>query len=164
MYDLVKKRYKELYNEDLNLDNLLESVQEQLQYMEETKGEPMVIKYQDKYLLVDGSKESPQRRSVCYDKEARVNRKKYPPETSALEECEKHGVKLMNQEIYNHLQSLKAVDLKTSSWIQTPQEIRSLGGALFSDRRYNQVFTYHNGADSYYGARGFRVYIELNKK
>lgn len=164
MIDTILKRYKETYNEDFQAVALLEPFYAQIQYMEETKGEPMILKYQDSYLLVDGSKETPDRRSVCYDKDSRINRKKFPPITSALEECEKHQVFLMTQDIYHHLQLIKPVDLKTSSWILTPEPIRSLGGALFSDRRYNQVFTYHNGADSYYGVRGFRVFVELGKQ
>ncbi|MBE0686548.1 MAG: DUF4256 domain-containing protein, partial [Anaerolineaceae bacterium] len=96
------------------------------------------------------------RRNVCYDHEALLARKKFPPEESAMHMAEEMGIELLTEEQYRTLQKLGKFDLKTSSWLKTPFEIRKLGGAIFGDRRYNTVFKYHNGADSYYGARGFR--------
>ncbi|CCV64433.1 conserved hypothetical protein [Alteracholeplasma palmae J233] len=140
---------------------------ESLSNMEKTGGEPDVIFYDPdhaKLIFMDCSKETPKgRRSLCYDNDALIGRKKFPPKDSALNLSETMGVELLNQEDYLYLQTLEPVDLKTSSWILTPKEIRELGGALFCDNRYNKVFTYHNGADSYYEARGFRtklVFVE----
>lgn len=135
-----------------------------LEYMEETGGEPDVTEYKGNLYFFDFSKQSPMRRSICYDKEARVNRKKNAPETSAVEEAEKHGIKLLTEEMYFHLQFIENVDEKTSSWIATPKVIRDLGGAIFGSHHYGRTFIYHNGADSYYGARGYRGYIKLSKK
>lgn len=133
-----------------------------LRWMEETNGEPDLLFYNDKIIVVDMVKESPKsRRSLCYDKKARVNRKKFPPKSSALELCKENNVNLMTKEIYEYIQSIESIDLKTSSWILTDSKIRNLGGALFCDRRYDGVFVYHNGADSYYSSRGFRTYFEL---
>ena len=107
-------------------------------------------------LFADCSGESPVgRRSLCYDEAARTARKKNPPESSALAQAEAHGVSLLSEEQYLFLQSLGKLDRKTSSWIRTPEELRALGGALFGERRYGRVFTFHNGADSYYGVRGW---------
>ncbi|MFC4355621.1 DUF4256 domain-containing protein [Chryseomicrobium palamuruense] len=131
-----------------------------LHEMERTGGEPDVVGYDsrtDSYHFYDCVKESPKgRRSCCYDQEAREGRKKFPPETSAVEMAQETGVQLLNEEQYRYLQTLGEFDLKTSSWIVAPDDIRALGGALFGDRRYNTVFTYHNGADSYYASRGWR--------
>ncbi|WP_026691034.1 DUF4256 domain-containing protein [Alteribacter aurantiacus] len=131
-----------------------------LNEMEKTEGEPDVVSYgkeTDTYLFVDCSKESPKgRRSVCYDREALQSRKKYKPETSVIDMITEMGIDLLTEEQYRELQLLGPFDLKTSSWIQTPSRIRDRGGALFCDRRYDTVFVYHNGADSYYAARGFR--------
>ena len=102
-----------------------------------------------------------ERRSVCFDQVAREGRKKFPPETSALEMAELMGVELLTEEEYRYLQTLGEFDLKTSSWIATPSEIRERGGALFGDRRYNTVFAYHNGADSYYASRGWRGVLKV---
>ncbi|WP_339149278.1 MULTISPECIES: DUF4256 domain-containing protein [unclassified Sutcliffiella] len=133
--------------------------------MERTEGEPDVIDYdeeKDEYLFCDCAKESPKgRRSVCYDRAALEARKKHKPENSAMDMVESMGIELLTEEQYRGLQKLGEFDLKTSSWIQTPDEIRKLGGALFCDRRYNHVFVYHNGADSYYGARGFRGLLRV---
>ena len=134
-----------------------------IEQMEEYGGEPDVILYHDKLYMVDFSKETPKpRTSVCYDEEARLSRKKFPPETSAYALCKTIGINLMDEALYRYIQSLEPVDLKTSSWIRTPDDIRSLGGALFGDNRYQTTFIYHNGADSYYGSRGFRGYIILD--
>lgn len=130
--------------------------------MELYGGEPDVIKFQDKLFYVDFSKETPKpRTSTCYDENARLSRKKFPPETSVEAFCDKIGVELMDEMLYRYVQSLEPIDLKTSSWIKTPDHIRALGGAIFGDNRYEQTFIYHNGADSYYGVRGFRGYITL---
>ncbi|RXI96564.1 DUF4256 domain-containing protein [Anaerobacillus alkaliphilus] len=131
-----------------------------LNEMEETGGEPDVIGYDDKtdeYIFYDCSAESPKgRRSICYDREALEARKKHKPENSAIDMATAMGIELLTEEEYRELQRLEQFDLKTSSWVQTPDQIRKLGGAIFCDRRYDTVFMYHNGADSYYGARGFR--------
>ena len=131
-----------------------------LDEMERTEGEPDVIGYDkktDEYIFYDCSVESPKgRRSICYDHEALEKRKENKPKDSALNMAEEMGINILNEEQYKELQQLGKFDSKTSSWIETPSEIRKLGGALFSDFRYNTVFIYHNGADSYYAARGFR--------
>jgi hypothetical protein len=131
-----------------------------LNEMEITDGEPDVVGYDKKtgeYIFYDCSAESPKgRRSVCYDGEALASRKEHKPEDSAIEMAATIGIELLTEEEYRELQQLGNFDTKTSSWVQTPAEIRKLGGALFCDRRYNQVFVYHNGAESYYAARGFR--------
>lgn len=131
-----------------------------LQEMESTGGEPDVVGYDKKtgdYIFYDCSPESPKgRRSTCYDPEALESRKEHKPATSAIRMATEMGVELLTEEQYRELQQLGAFDLKTSSWIQTPTAIRKLGGALFCDRRYDHVFVYHNGAESYYAARGFR--------
>lgn len=133
--------------------------------MERTEGEPDVIGYDkatDEYLFCDCSKESPKgRRSVCYDHAALEARKKFKPENSAMNMATEMGIEMLTEEQYRELQTLGEFDLKTSSWVQTPDEIRKLGGALFCDRRFNHVFLYHNGADSYYGARGFRGMLRV---
>lgn len=131
-----------------------------LNEMESTGGEPDVVGYDEKadeYTFYDCSAESPKgRRSVCYDREALESRKKYKPETSALDMATAMGIELLTEEQYRQLQELGDFDLKTSSWIQTPADIRERGGALFCDCRYGHVFLYHNGAESYYASRGFR--------
>ena len=113
-------------------------------------------------IYVDFSKESPKgRRSLCYDKDARVNRKKFPPASSVCEVCDQWQVELLTENYYHALQEIQAVDLKTSSWLLTPDNIRQLGGAIFGDRRYDTTVIYHNGADSYYASRGFRAKLIL---
>lgn len=145
---------------EVKLDNRTIKVIEE---MEKFGGEPDVISYKNQLYIVDFSKETPKpRTSVCYDEEARLARKKFPPETSALALCKTIGFNLMDEELYRYMQSLEPVDLKTSSWLSTPDDIRALGGALFGDNRYQKTFVYHNGADSYYSARGFRGYIILH--
>ena len=131
-----------------------------LNEMERTGGEPDVVGYDKKtgdYIFYDCSAESPKgRRSVCYDREALESRKEHKPANSAIDMAAAMGIELLTEEQYRDLQKLGELDMKTSSWVQTPAEIRKLGGALFCDRRYDTVFVYHNGAESYYAARGFR--------
>jgi len=131
-----------------------------LNAMESTGGEPDVIGHDKKtgeYIFYDCSAESPkERRSVCYDHEALEKRKEHKPENSAIEMAADMGIELLTEEQYRDLQKLGKFDTKTSSWVKTPGDIRKLGGAIFCDRRYDTVFMYHNGADSYYAARGFR--------
>ena len=131
-----------------------------LNEMERTGGEPDVVGYDKKtgeYVFYDCSAESPKgRRSICYDREALEARKEHKPANSAVAMATDMGIELLTEEQYRELQQLGNFDLKTSSWVQTPADIRKLGGALFCDRRYNHVFLYHNGAESYYAVRGFR--------
>jgi hypothetical protein len=131
-----------------------------LNEMETTGGEPDVVAFDKKtgeYVFYDCSAESPKgRRSVCYDHEALNARKEHKPQNSAIDMAAAMGVELLTEEQYRALQQLGNFDAKTSSWIKTPSEIRKLGGAIFCDFRYGNVFVYHNGADSYYAARGFR--------
>jgi Protein of unknown function (DUF4256) len=131
-----------------------------LSEMERTGGEPDVVGYDKKtgeYLFNDCSAESPKgRRSVCYDREALDSRKEHKPASSAIDMATEMGIEILTEEQYRELQKLGDFDTKTSSWVMTPASIRKLGGAVFCDRRYNTVFLYHNGAESYYAARGFR--------
>jgi hypothetical protein len=136
-----------------------------LNAMEVTGGEPDVIGYDEKtnqFLFYDCSAESPKgRRSLCYDNEALQSRKEFKPKDSAVEMAASIGIELLTEEQYRNLQQFGKFDLKTSSWVKTPAEIRKLGGALFCDRRYDTVFLYHNGAESYYAARGFRGVLRV---
>ncbi len=136
-----------------------------LHEMERTGGEPDVVGYdkkKDEYIFFDCSAESPKgRRSVCYDREALESRKKHKPENNAIDMAAAMGVELLTEEQYRVLQELGNFDLKTSSWVETPSDIRKLGGALFCDCRYEHVFVYHNGAESYYAARGFRASLRV---
>ncbi len=131
-----------------------------LSKMEETGGEPDVVVFDKKpneIIFVDCSEESPKgRRSICYDDEALNSRKENKPKNSAIEICNSIGMEILSEEEYRELQKFGNFDLKTSSWVKTPSSIRKLGGALFCDKRYETVFLYHNGAESYYAARGFR--------
>jgi len=131
-----------------------------LNEMERTGGEPDVVGHDKKtgeYIFYDCSAESPKgRRSICYDREALESRKENKPEDCAVDMAAAMGIELLMEEQYRELQKLGDFDTKTSSWVKTPSEIRKLGGALFCDRRYHTVFVYHNGAESYYAARGFR--------
>lgn len=136
-----------------------------LQEMEQTGGEPDVIDYDkklDDFIFCDCSVESPKgRRSLCYDREALISRKEFKPENSAMDLAETMGIELLTEENYRDLQKLGTFDAKTSSWIKTPAAIRNHGGALFGDFRYGTVFIYHNGASSYYAARGFRGLLRV---
>lgn len=136
-----------------------------LSEMEETGGEPDIIEFDKntgEYVFYDCSAESPKdRRSLCYDHDALESRKEHKPKNSALQMATEMGIQLLTENEYRQLQKTGKFDTKTSSWITTPAEIRELGGALFCDRRYNHVFTYHNGAESYYAARGFRGLLRV---
>ncbi len=131
-----------------------------LNEMERTGGEPDVVGYDNKtgeYIFYDCSAESPKdRRNVCYDRDALESRKEFKPKDTAMDMADAMGIEILTEEQYRELQKLGDFDTKTSSWLKTPSEIRKLGGAIFADRRYDHVFVYHNGAESYYGARAFR--------
>ena len=136
-----------------------------LNEMELTGGEPDVVGRDPEtgeILFMDCSAESPKgRRSICYDREAQEGRKNFPPEQNAVSMAAAMGIELLTEDEYRALQALGNFDLKTSSWVKTPAKIRQLGGALFCDRRYDTIFVYHNGADSYYAARGFRGVLRV---
>ena len=171
MLELLKARFRENKNLHIELNwldvekRLLErpASLEILRRMEESGGEPDTIGYDEKtgkLIFCDCSKESPSgRRSLCYDEKALQRRTKNPPSSSAEQKAKEIGISIMTEELYRRLQSLGEFDLKTSSWIATPDDIRGKGGALFCERRYGTVFTFHNGADSYYSVRGFRGYF-----
>jgi hypothetical protein len=136
-----------------------------LMEMERTGGEPDVVGHDQKtgeYFFFDCSAESPkERRNVCYDREALEARKEFKPKDTAMDMAAAIGIELLTEEQYRELQKLGNFDTKTSSWLKTPSEIRKLGGAIFADHRYDHVFVYHNGADSYYGVRGFRGLLRV---
>jgi len=134
-----------------------------LYQIEQSGGEPGLLSWNDKIAtFCDSSTETPkERRSFCYDPEALLSRKLHKPEHSAVGLADEFGIRLMTEDEYLQLQQLKPVDLKTSSWLHTPDEVRKLGGAIFGDRRFNRTFIYHNGAESYYAARGFRAILEV---
>ena len=133
--------------------------------MEITGGEPDVVGYDKKtgeFIFYDCSPESPKdRRSLCYDRESLESRKEHKPKNNAIDKAAEMGIEILTEEQYRELQKLGEFDMKTSSWVQTPAAIRELGGAIFCDRRYDTVFTYHNGAESYYAARGFRGMLRV---
>ncbi|HXS35906.1 MAG TPA: DUF4256 domain-containing protein [Flavipsychrobacter sp.] len=165
-FDKNKKRHKGI--EWAEVQAKLEAKAEKLwslNEMEETGGEPDVVSYDKKtgeYIFYDCSAESPKgRRNYCYDHEALEARKEAKPEDSAINMAASMGIEILTEEQYRELQKLENFDEKTSSWIETPPNIRKLGGALFCDRRYDHVFTYHNGAQSYYAARGFRGLLRV---
>lgn len=155
-WDQVKKRLAAERNQT-KLGSLYE--------MEQTGGEPDVVHVNDKtgeLLFFDCSPESPAgRRSTCYDQEALKSRKKYPPKNNAADMAARMGIEILNEENYRRLQELGNFDTKTSSWLKTPESVRDLGGAIFGDYRYGRVFIYHNGAESYYAARGFRSSLNV---
>ncbi len=164
----LNKRFNENMrrHSDIKWENVLKKLVESdkklnaLYQMEITGGEPDVVDYEEisgEYIFFDCSAESPkERRSTCYDRKAWEERKEHKPKTDAMTMAEEIGIELLSEENYRYLQALGEFDLKTSSWLKTPAEIRKLGGAIFGDRRYDSVFVYHNGVQSYYGARGFR--------
>jgi len=165
---ILKARFEKNRNRhpELEWDNVQAKLEAQtaklgsLHEMERTGGEPDVVGHDtktDDYIFYDCSAESPKgRRSVCYDREALESRKENKPQNNAIDMATAMGIELLTEEQYRELQQLGSFDLKTSSWVTTPANIRKLGGAIFCDRRYDTVFVYHNGADSYYAARGFR--------
>ena len=136
-----------------------------LNEMERTGGEPDVVGIDpdaNEFLFFDCSAESPkERRSLCYDRQAHESRKEFKPDNNAVDMAAEMGIKLLTEEQYRYLQTLGEFDTKTSSWVNTPEKIRSLGGAIFCDRRYDTVFTFHNGAESYYASRGFRCALRV---
>lgn len=136
-----------------------------LNEMEVTGGEPDVVGYDqgtDEYIFYDCSVESPKgRRSICYDREAQESRKEHKPQNNAIDMATEMGIEILTEEQYRELQKLGSFDTKTSSWVKTPAYIRKLGGAIFCDRRYDTVFVYHNGAESYYASRGFRGFLRI---
>src|ERR1041385_399080 len=168
LFQILKTRFEKNRNrhkgiEWANVQEKLEADTEKLwsvHEMERTGGEPDVIGQDAKtgeYLFYDCSAESPKgRRSLCYDRGALESRKEFKPENSAIDMAAAMGIEILTEDQYRGLQQLGNFDLKTSSWIKTPGNIRKLGGAIFCDRRYDTVFVYHNGAESYYAARGFR--------
>lgn len=166
--NILKKRFEKNMDRHLglewvNVQRKLETNNEKLwslYEMERTGGEPDIVgcdQEADEYIFMDCSEESPKgRRSVCYDREALESRKSHKPQNNAIDMASDMGIEILSEEEYRKLQKLGNFDMKTSSWIKTPDKIRNLGGALFCDRRYDTVFVYHNGAESYYAARGFR--------
>ena len=170
---ILKKRFEKNRNRHLGLDwnNVqvkLEANPEKLwslNEMERTVGEPDVVGYNEKtgeYIFFDCVAESPKgRRSLCYDREALDSRKEFKPENSAIDLAAEMGIEILTEEEYRELQQLGNFDMKTSSWVITPSDIRKLGGAIFADFRYNTVFIYHNGASSYYAVRGFRGSLKV---
>lgn len=173
LLEALKARFKKNKHrhEDLEWENVAVKLEHDIEKlwslyeMERTGGEPDIVGYDKEkyeYTFYDCSAESPKgRRSVCYDHEALESRKKHKPEKSAIDMAADMGIELLTEEQYRELQKLGSFDTKTSSWVQTPDKIRKLGGALFCDRRYDTVFVYHNGADSYYASRGFRGSLRI---
>jgi hypothetical protein len=173
LFEVLKSRFEKNMNRHKGIEwskvqAKLEANSEKLwslNEMEETGGEPDVVGFEKKkgeYIFYDCSAESPKdRRSLCYDDEALASRKEHKPEDSAVNMAAAMGIELLTEEQYRQLQQLGKFDTKTSSWVQTPAAIRKLGGALFCDRRYDTVFLYHNGAESYYAARGFRGLLKV---
>jgi len=173
LLNLLKQRFEKNMNrhEDMEWQLVLNKLEANpqklwaLNEMEETGGEPDVVDFDNKngiYLFFDCAAESPKgRRSVCYDAEALASRKEHKPKDSAINLANEWGVELLTETQYRYLQQFGKFDSKTSSWIKTPDDIRNLGGALFCDYRYGKVFTYHNGAESYYAARAFRACLRV---
>lgn len=171
--ELLKVRFEKNMNrhqgfEWANIQEKLEANSEKLWSlfeMERTEGEPDVVlfdKQSRQYTFFDCSPESPKgRRSICYDRAALDSRKQNKPKTSAIEMAADMGIDILTEQQYRELQNLGNFDLKTSSWVETPSNVRKLGGAIFCDRRYDMVFMYHNGAESYYAARGFRGSLKV---
>lgn len=151
-------------NVEAKLENETDKLRS-LNEMEKTGGEPDVVgldKRTGEYIFYDCSEESPKgRRSLCYDREALESRKEHKPKNNVIDMAASFGIEILTEEQYRELQKLGNFDLKTSSWIKTPEKIRNLGGALFCDRRFDTVFVYHNGAESYYAARGFRGSLKV---
>lgn len=173
MLSTLQKRFLEHMHRHTDLDwqkihHKLEGNPEKLavlQKMEETGGEPDVVDFDEKsdeYIFFDCAAESPkERRSFCYDRDALEKRKENKPKNNALDKAAEMGIEMLSEEDYRYLQTLGSFDTKTSSWLKTPDNIRKLGGAIFGDFRYGTVFIYHNGAESYYAARGFRGKLKV---
>ncbi len=173
LLNILQKRFEQNSNRHKNIEwavvqARLEASAEKLwslNEMEATGGEPDVVGYDkqtDEYLFMDCCAESPkERRSICYDHAALEARKEHKPANSAVQMATDMGIELLTEAQYRELQQLGKFDIKTSSWVATPAPIRKLGGAIFCDRRYDAVFTYHNGAESYYAARGFRGLLRV---
>jgi hypothetical protein len=173
VFKVLKARFEKNMNRHKGLSweklqSKLEAQPEKLRSlnaMESTGGEPDVVGYdkgKDEFIFFDCAAESPkERRSICYDGEALASRKEHKPKSSALQMAAEIGIEILTEDQYRDLQKLGTFDTKTSSWVKTPPEIRKLGGAIFCDRRYNTVFTYHNGAESYYAGRGFRGFLRV---
>ncbi|MGE8645142.1 DUF4256 domain-containing protein [Acinetobacter vivianii] len=168
LLEILKMRFEKNMHrhKDLNWSYIEDRLQQKpeklwsLNQMEDTGGEPDVVSLDSKsseIIFYDCAVETPKgRRSLCYDRAALDARKEHKPENNAVEVAEAIGIELLTEEEYRQLQSIEQFDLKTSSWVKTPEDIRKLGGAIFCDSRYGRVFTYHNGAQSYYATRGFR--------
>jgi len=173
LFKVLKARFEKNRNRHKGLEwdkiqSRLEANPEKLwslDVMEETGGEPDVVDYDkntEEYIFYDCSADSPKgRRSVCYDHQALESRKEHKPKNSAINMAAEMGIDILTEEQYRELQQLGNFDTKTSSWVMTPPDIRKLGGAVFCDRRYNTVFLYHSGAESYYAARGFRGLLRV---
>lgn len=170
--EILKSRFEKNLSRHQNIE--WKEIQQKLEHhsgklwslhqMEITDGEPNVVDYDEatgEYLFFDCSPESPKRRSLCYDYQAWNSRKANKPEANAVDKAAEMGIEILTEEQYRKLQELGNFDLKTSSWIKTPEKIREMGGAVFCDRRYDTVFMYHNGAESYYAARGFRGCLKV---
>lgn len=173
LLEILKARFEENMNrhKDLKWADIQKKLEANtdklwsLNEMEQTGGEPDVIgfdKETGEYLFFDCSEESPDgRRSVCYDREGLESRKAHKPDNTAIDMANEMGIELLTEEQYKELQKLDEFDTKTSSWLKTPNDVRKLGGAIFGDHRFGRVFIYHNGAQSYYGARGFRGVLKI---
>ncbi|MEC5174492.1 DUF4256 domain-containing protein [Chryseobacterium nepalense] len=173
LLETLRTRFSKNMNRHKNLEwnqieeKLLENPDKlwSLNEMEITEGEPDVVTFNDEtngeILFFDCSPESPKRRSLCYDYQAWNARKANKPEGNAVDKAAEMGIEILTEAQYRKLQELGKFDLKTSSWIRTPEKIRQMGGAVFCDRRYDTVFLYHNGAESYYAARGFRGCLKV---
>jgi uncharacterized protein DUF4256 len=169
LFKVLKQRFeKHVYRHpNINWNDILMKLTEENMFsiyqMELTGGQPDLILIDEHLFFVDMAKETPKdRRSICYDKKARLERKKFPPKTSVMEMADEMKIDVLDEHMYKKIQQIEDIDLKTSSWIKTPETIRYLGGALFGDKRYDQTFIYHNGAESYYRVRGFRGYIKID--
>lgn len=171
LLNVLKKRFEKNMqrHKEISWDKVQAKLEKQpdklwsLEEMEITGGEPDVIGFEKgEFVFCDCSEESPKgRRSFCYDRLALNSRKEHKPKNSAVDLANEIGIEILNEEQYRYLQTLGEFDLKTSSWIETPAKIRKLGGALFCDRRFDTVFVYHNGAESYYAVRGFRGILRV---